>query len=171
MAADQDEGNDDAQGLCRDSGDGGAGGAQACIPHQKEIAGDVEDAGDGNRDKRRPGIADAAEDAAKQVVGDDDKDSATADPDIGNRAVKSFFGRVHQSADLRRQKNQYGGQRKAQTDEEGDASADGLSAALAVAAADLLAEKYRDAHGKAADRTGQRDHDIGARRNCGYVRG
>ena len=138
--------------------------------HQQQVARDVAAAGDGHGHQRRGGIADAAEHAADEVVGDDHQRARAADAHIGHRKVERLRRGLHHRGDRPRAGGDERRHDQRDDAEQHDARADGLAALAGVALADLLAQQDGRAHGEAGHQVGQRHHDVGAGGHRGDVR-
>ena len=138
--------------------------------NQQQIAEDIRRAGNRHGDQRHLRIADAAEDAAQHVEGDDEHRARRADAHIGNRRRKGVLGRMQKRAKRRRQHDEHRRHRKREYRKQPDAAADHSAGLLPAALADLLPQQHRHAHRKADDHRRHRMHELTAGRHRGYVR-
>ena len=127
---------------------------------QEQVAGDVTDAGDGDCDQGGDRVADPAENAADEVIGDDHEHACPADPDIGRGEGEGLRRGVHDLGDEAGAGHAQGGEDDTDAGEEDDAGADGRPALFRLAAPDLLAQQDRRAHGEAGHQVGQGQHDL-----------
>ena len=137
---------------------------------KEEVSEDVEDAGDGNRDKRRIGVPEAAEDAADQVVEGQDKGARAADAHVGDRVVKGFLWRLHDPRCLRRKQDKEDGENKGDEPKENDRGTDHPAALLLPLLADQLSQLNRGTHGKTCKDVGDGLHDLRAGGDTGDIR-
>ena len=170
-AADDEQRQHDADRLRRDRGDRRAGGAEAEDRDEQKIARNVQNAGKGDGQKRHFRVADAAENTADQVIGDDEHRAAGADRDIADGAGEGLLRRAHHAREGIGGKEHDDARRDREHGEEPDAGADDLSRVLALACADPAPDEHGQTHRKAHDDDRDRVHDLRAGRDGGDVRG
>ena len=161
-AADDQQGEDDAERLGQDGRNGGAGCAHPQAGDEEEIAEDVEDGGDEHGDEGHLRVADAAEDAAQQVVGDDEDRARTADADVGDRLCRGFGGGVERGRHGTGQRLHQHGEHQPQEGEKEDRSADDRAAVSLFAAAHGLPQQDSGTRRKLGDDHGDAHHHLGA---------
>ena len=66
---------------------------------QYQITDNVDDAGNQHEEQRGAAVTQSAEDCGQQVIGDDEEDTAAADPDISCCQTDCFFRCLHQDGD------------------------------------------------------------------------
>ena len=149
-----------ADRLGRHCSDGCSGGPHVEHRDQQEIPGDVADTGDQHRHQRGFGIPDTAEDAADQIVRDDEYGTKAADADIRSRSVKGLLRRIHNAAQRPRQQWHKNGQHRGNGPEQADPAAHHFAAVPAAARADSLAKQNGGPHGKAGHKVSDGHHHL-----------
>ena len=162
LSADDEQGENHAETLGRDRGDGRTGHVQAEDAAEHQIAEDVAHGGDGHEAHGQGSVAEAAEDAADDIISGDEEDAAGADADVEDRLVEGLRRRLHEAAEGHSQQLHGGGQYDGHQGEQGNGGADGLARVVGTALADALADQDRRAHGQAGEDAGDQHHDLAA---------
>ena len=89
------QGCQEADALRGYRGDGRSHGPQMEAAHQQEVQQDIDDTSQCHEVERRPRIAQAAQDAAYNIVADDERDAQRTDEQVMLRVAQGLDGRMH----------------------------------------------------------------------------
>ena len=92
--------------------------------YEEQVPDDIDDAGNSNKDERHDGISKSPEDAADDVVGDDEEDASAAYTDIGYGLFHGLLGSLHDMCKWAGKNRQQDGQHEREDDKEPDSASD-----------------------------------------------
>ena len=170
MPADDQKRQDHAHRLRPDGGDGGARHVHIQHRHQHKVAHDVDHAGDAHEQKRQPRVAQAAEDAADQVVEHYEYASHAADADVLRRQLHRLGRRLHQHRDLLRKDDQRHRQHRRYHQEKRYRPPDQPADALVLPLTQVAADENHHTRRQLAEDKGDQVHDAAARGYARYAR-
>ena len=162
--------DDDREGEGTQQGDGRARHVHVQHRHQHKVTHDVDHAGDAHEQKRQPRVAQAAEDAADEVIEHDEYAADAADADVLRRQLHRLGRRLHQHRDLLRKDDQRHRQHRRYHQEERHRPPDQPADALVLPLAQVAADENHHARRQLAEDKGDQVHDAAARGYARYAR-
>ena len=141
-------------------GNGRSHGPQMETTHQQEIQSHIDDASQRHEIERRPRIAQAAQDAAHDIVPDDERDAQRTDEQVMLRVAQGLDGRVHQHGYRIVQNGHQQCQAHAHDTEQPDGRTDDGSQFAIVARPGGDAYQHSDARGQPQDDARNRLHHL-----------
>ena len=118
---------------------------------QYQITDNVDDAGNQHEEQRGAAVTQSAEDCGQQVIGDDEEDTAAADPDISCCQTDCFFRCLHQDGDGAGEADHTDEQDAGENREYYDRAADDRADEIGALLTQIAGDQDRDAHGELCD--------------------
>src|SRR5574344_1139360 len=143
--------------------------AQMKYGHKQQVAEYVEYTRDCDGDERHVRVADAAENAAENVVRGNKDSSCTADADVCCRLTECLRRRMHQACERFGTEYRADGEYCRYDKKEADAAADCSARIVRIIPSDCLSDKNGDAHGKPGYSIGKCCHKHAAGCDAGDI--
>ncbi len=134
--------------------------------NEEQISGHIHCTGNPDKRKRRPAVAEPAEDRGEQVVGNDKEDAAAADGKILLSHAQCFFGRLHEHGNGL--VSEYESDKQDQRDNgiQRECCSEQIAQALGPFLAKVPADEHGHCHRGTGHDKGHEVHDLRASGNC-----
>lgn len=167
------EAEEDGDGLGKNGGCGCSGGPHRHGADEYIVKQEIDETGESDKVHRRPCIAKSAEDAGKDIIGDDEGDTCKADEKVRPCIFPCFHRGLQPREDKIARKEEEHGANEAEEGKEQHRASDAAGGFLPIFAAHRAADGDGRPHGEPDDDDGQHVHQLASdgdgRDRCGAI--
>lgn len=167
------EAEEDGDGLGKNGGCGCSGGPHRHGADEDIVEEEIDETGESDKVHRRPCIAKPAEDAGKDIIGDDEGDACKADEKVRPCILPCFRRGLQPREDRIARKEEEHGANEAEEGKEQHRASDAAGGFLPISAAHRAADGDGRPHGEPDDDDGQHVHQLASdgdgRDRCGAI--
>ena len=167
------EAEEDGDGLGKNGGCGCSGGPHRHGADEDIVKQEIDETGESDKVHRRPCIAKPAEDAGKDIIGDDEGDACKADEKVRPCILPCFRRGLQPREDRIDRKEEEHGADEAEEGKEQHRASDAAGGFLPISAAHRAADGDGRPHGEPDDDDGQHVHQLASdgdgRDRCGAI--